>query len=153
MKIGPLVGLSVGGLGLTGLLAYYGVAPIGAAVLSAGWGLIVAFLVLGLQLPPPGLAWRALLPDPSPPSFAAFVRLRWIREAVNNLLPVAQIGGEVVGARLLARHGPGLALSAASATVDLSVELATQILFTLAGLVLLAIRPHGGEAAAAAGPA
>jgi putative membrane protein len=65
-----------------------------------------------------------------------------IREAVNNLLPVAGIGGEVVGARLLARHGMPLGLAGATATVDLTVEMVTQILFTLAGLGLLLIGPH-----------
>ncbi|HVI91890.1 MAG TPA: lysylphosphatidylglycerol synthase domain-containing protein, partial [Dongiaceae bacterium] len=92
-----------------------------------------------------GSAWRALLPTSPSQSRLVFLRLRWIREAINNLLPVAQIGGEVVGARLLARRGVPLGLAGASAAVDLTVEMITQILFTLVGigLLLLLKRGHG----------
>jgi len=38
-----------------------------------------------------------------------YLLLRWIREAVNNLLPLAQIGGEFVVARLLQKRGVRLA--------------------------------------------
>ena len=47
------------------------------------------------------------------PRLRMFMVLRWIREATNNLLPVAQIGGEVVGARLLSLFGVGMAKAAA----------------------------------------
>jgi hypothetical protein len=100
-------------------------------------------LVHAIQLSLTGSAWRALLPTSPSQSRIAFLRLRWIREAINNLLPVAQIGGEVVGARLLARQGVPLGLAGASATVDLTVEVITQILFTLVGIGLLLKRLHG----------
>jgi putative membrane protein len=83
------------------------------------------------------LAWQALLPPPPVPRLLAFIGLRWIREAVNNLLPVAQIGGEVGGARLLRQRGVPLGASGASVTVDLTMEMMTQIIFTLLGLALL----------------
>jgi putative membrane protein len=63
--------------------------------------------------------------------------LRWIREAVNNLLPLAQIGGEIVAARLLQQRGMKLVPAIAGTVADLTIEMATQILFTLLGLVLL----------------
>ncbi len=65
--------------------------------------------------------------------------LRWIREGVNNLLPVAQIGGEVVAARLLRRWGVNLAQAVAGCVGDLTMEMLTQILFTLLGLGLLVL--------------
>jgi putative membrane protein len=99
-------------------------------------------LVHAVQLSFLGAAWRALVPSPPRPSVAAFWRLRWIREGVNNLLPVAGIGGELVGARLLTRHGMPLGLAGASATVDMTVEMVTQILFALVGLGLLSIVSH-----------
>jgi len=142
MKVGLMIGLGVGSLGLTGLLAYYGITQIGLAVVGAGWGLLGVMLVHAIQLSLTGSAWRALLPSPSQ-SRIVFLRLRWIREAINNLLPVAQIGGEGVGARLLARQGVPLGLAGASATVDLTVEVITQILFTLVGIGLLLKRWHG----------
>lgn len=54
------------------------------------------------------------------------------------MLPVAQVGGEVVGARLLIFRGMKPAIAGASVIVDLTLEAATQLLFTLIGLALLA---------------
>lgn len=51
-----------------------------------------------------GWGWRALFVGPAP-GLAAFHHLRIIREGIDSLLPVAQIGGEVIGARLLAQFG------------------------------------------------
>ena len=78
------------------------------------------------------------------PSLAVFARLRWIREGVNNLLPVAQIGGEFVAAALLRRRGLRLVDAVAGTVCDLTMEMITQIAFTLLGLaVLLAGRDAG----------
>jgi putative membrane protein len=55
---------------------------------------------------------------------------------VDSLLPVAQMGGEVIGARLLARRIPA-ATAAASVIVDLAVEMLTQVAFLGAGLLAL----------------
>jgi putative membrane protein len=82
-----------------------------------------------------GVAWRALLPVPRPPACLLW-RLRTVREGVDSLLPVAQMGGEVIGAGLLARYIPA-ATVAASVIVDLAVELLTQIAFLGAGLLAL----------------
>ncbi len=70
--------------------------------------------------------------------------LRWIREGVNNLLPVAQIGGEFVAARLLQRRGVPLAPAIAGTVADLTMEMVTQIAFTLLGLGLLLHSVGGG---------
>src|SRR5262249_25613003 len=142
VKIGAIVGLLLGGLGLTALVAYYGFASISLAVLGAGWGIAGVLVVHIVQLSFTGAAWRALPIAGRRPSWPHFVRFRWIREAVNNLLPVAQIGGEVVGARLMMREGVASGPAAATAIVDLTVEMVTQIVFTLAGLALLLMAPH-----------
>ena len=71
--------------------------------------------------------------------------LRWIREGVNNLLPVAQIGGEFVASRLLQRRrGLPLANAIAGSIADLTMEMVTQIAFTLLGLGLLLHSVGGG---------
>lgn len=63
--------------------------------------------------------------------------LRCVREGINNLLPVAQVGGEVMSSRLLARRGLGLKHAAAATICDLTIELLSQVVFTLSGLVML----------------
>ncbi len=80
-------------------------------------------------------AWRILLPDP-PAGWAFFHRLRLVREGIDSLLPVAQVGGEVVGAQLLARAGLKLGLAAASVVVDVTLEFLSQIIFLMMGLAL-----------------
>src|SRR5205085_2171836 len=83
-------------------------------------------------------AWACLLPRRGRPSFALMLPLRWIAESINTTLPAAQIGGEVVRARLLQRRLDSPARGAASVAVDFSLSLLAQILFTLLGFVLLA---------------
>jgi len=63
--------------------------------------------------------------------------LRWIREGVNALLPVAHLGGGIVAARLLHRRGFRLTATVAGSVGDITMEVLTQILFTLIGLGLL----------------
>jgi putative membrane protein len=124
------------------LVGFYGFAEIGLAIASAGWGILAVVAFHFLQIGFSAEAWRTVLPPSSAPGLRTMFRLRWIREAVNALLPLAQIGGEFVGARLLAlRHVP-VSAAGASVTVDLSLEMISQIIFTLFGIGLLMIRPH-----------
>lgn len=135
-----LVGLAVLGL----LVAGNEPEAILRTLLQAGWGVAA---VLALHLPQilcSALGWSPLLDDPRHPGLGALARLRWIRESVNNLLPVAQIGGELVAAHLLVRRGlRGIAVTA-SLVVDTAMELAGQIAFALLGLAVLALIPHQG---------
>ena len=62
----------------------------------------------------------------------------WVRESVNGLLPVARVGGELAGWRVLTRSGMAAAPAAASLVVDMAVSLLSQALFCLvAGALLL----------------
>lgn len=131
--------LVLGALGLLALVwltLHFGFADIAGAFASIGWGLALIVLVRVGVIALAGLAWRQLLPRGAAP-FAAILRLRLVREAVNTLLPVAQVGGEFLGARLLAHRGVPGALAAASVIVDVFIQAATQFVFTLLGLALL----------------
>jgi putative membrane protein len=69
-----------------------------------------------------------------------FTWARWVREAVDNILPILPGSGALAGARVLFVRGEGRA--GASAVVDLTSELLGQITFGLLGLtLLLAIMP------------
>ena len=157
----PLVGTLVGlGLGVwlvaTNDLAAIGSAfgRIGAAGLAAIVGVrIVIVLLCGLAwasvlagLPPSGRP-RTGAPAEPPVETGAFVILRFVREGVNVLLPVASVGGEVVGGRLLTFWGVAGSLAAASLLADMLIQVATQVAFTGLGAALLWRLP--GEAAAA----
>jgi putative membrane protein len=120
------------------LSAWRTIAMAGADTLHALW-LLPALVALHLiQLLISANAWRLLLPDP-PAALAVFHRLRVVREGIDSLLPVAQVGGELVGAQLLARRGMTLAAAAASVVVDVTVEFLTQLIFLLMGLATWAV--------------
>jgi hypothetical protein len=112
--------------------ALFGVFP------RIGWGFVAIVAARAATVVVDCGAWACLLPPRGRPSFALMLPLRWIAESINTTLPAAQIGGEVVRARLLQRRLDSPARGAASVAVDFSLSLLAQILFTLLGFVLLA---------------
>jgi putative membrane protein len=107
------------------------------AVLAAGWGLALVVLYDAVPLFVDAAAWRCLVPGDQRPSLLRVMGARWIRQSVNQLLPVMQVGGDVVGARMLHLAGVRGADAGASVVMDLTLSVATQALFTLAGVALL----------------
>ncbi len=89
--------------------------------------------VLGLL----GAAWLAASGE-SFKRFGLFVWARLIREAASDLLPFSQVGGIVVSVRMLTAKGIAGPRVHASLIVDLTTEMASQLIFTLFGLALVA---------------
>ena len=118
----------------------------GKDALNALWTLPALIGVHLVQLLLSSTAWRSLFTAPRPAA-AIFFRLRLIREGIDSLFPVAQIGGEVVGARLLANRGIKAARAGASVIVDVSLEVLAQAIFLLAGIATLAMLAGSGHSA------
>jgi hypothetical protein len=136
MKWSAAIGTAVG-IGLSvWLLRIYGFDRILELLRDAGWlgiGAVIAFHAIQVLFS--AGAWYVITgPAAVRPGVPGFMMLRWIREGLNNLLPVAQIGGEFATARLLHLRGMKLAPAIAGTVVDLTMEMVTQILFTLLGL-------------------
>jgi len=127
------------------LILEQGALDVGRAVLSIGWGLPLILLVHLLQVALSGGGWHALIRRFSTVDSLTFMNLRLVREAVDNVLPVIYIGGEVAVIRLLRLRGMRVGLGAASIVVDWTMELASQFLFTLLGLALLLAAGYQGE--------
>lgn len=127
--------LAAGLLLLTGLIAFNGAGEVLAVLASAGWGLLVVALFHILPMLADALGWRALVA--SPVSASAILKLRWIGESINSLLPVFQVGGTVVKAQLLARRGVESSTAGASVVVDVTTLAGAQLVFTLLGMALL----------------
>jgi putative membrane protein len=144
----PLVGTLLG-LGLAiWLVATNDLGAVATAFGRIGWlGLAAVVLTRVVIILLCGLAWARLLAGISRAGTGAFLVLRFVREGINVLLPVASVGGDVVGGRLLTFWGVTGALAAASILADLLIQAGTQALFALLGAVLLTQRE--GEAAAA----
>ncbi len=140
MKRLPLIAGLLGLALLAALVAHSGFGEILGVLNTAGWGLLwlVPFHALPLLFDAEG--WRVLLHPRDPVRHATLPWLWWIatiREAVSRLLPLASVGGELVGIRLaLLRPLPAPAV-AASVIVEVLLTIVNQFLFTALGLVLL----------------
>jgi putative membrane protein len=136
-----LTAAGIAGLALVGLLIVRsGADEVAHAMLTLGWRLLPITLFHLLPLTLTALAWRALLSTSCRLNFASAAWIRWIRESINNLLPVANIGGDVASVRLANLRGVAITQAAASVVVDTTVGVVTQLVFVLAGVTLLMIR-------------
>jgi putative membrane protein len=131
---GLLLGVAI----LALLVARADPAALLAAFLRIGWGFLLILAARGATVVIDAAAWACLLPRGERPRFLTLLPLRWIAESINTTLPVAQIGGDVVRARLLQQRVAAPARGAASVAVDFCLSLFAQILFTLLGFVILA---------------
>jgi glycosyltransferase 2 family protein len=114
---------------------------------AAGAGLVLAALVHVLPMLANAWDWRSLIRPAQRPRLSTMLKLAWIRESVNGLLPVARIGGEIVSFHLLGRLGVRPATAVASLVVDMQLTLISQLVFALAaGCYML----HHASAEAAA---
>jgi putative membrane protein len=131
------IGLAVG----VGLLVYvlrkYHVTQVLAAVAAAGWGIVWISLFRFVTLASDSAGWRELWLPKRKPRFAALLVFRWIGESVNNLLPVAQLGGQLVRIRLLGRREKDYATAASATVVDFTMGVLTQAIYTAAGVLFL----------------
>ena len=139
---------------LAGLLAALwvigrvGLAQVTAAVAGIG---IVGFALFvashGVVLWVLGVAWAWSAPERLSP-VRLFAWGRTVREAANELLPFSQLGGLVLGLRVVLAAGlPPVPVYAAT-VIDSVTEIASQILYVLFGLgiVVLLLGHHSGEA-------
>lgn len=98
-------------------------------------------LATGCFLAPLGTAavsWRLLFPRGRAPGFWHSTHLTWIGLSVNWLLPTALVGGELVKLRLALGRVPDNDDLIASLIGDKTIQVATQLLYTLLGLAVLA---------------
>jgi len=151
MKATAYLGLLAGLAIFTALIAYHGFAEVGSALAVAGWGLALIALFHAVPIMLNTLSWRALLKHANVHAPVGFMLwARWIAESINSLLPVAQVGGDWVKARLAMRHGMPAPIAGASVMVDLTVSVFAQIVFTLLGLALLLLAMEQDDITASA---
>jgi putative membrane protein len=138
-------GLLAGVALFTAVLAYQGVHEVAAALSVAGSGLLVVTLFHLVPMLADAFGWHALLAGEGRPGVRTVILARWVGESVNSLLPVMQLGGNVVKARYLARRGLPGATAGASVVVDVTLLGLTQVVFTVIGLSLLLSRLGGAR--------
>lgn len=145
MKKVTYAGLAIGLAALVLLLVWRGVGDVAAILAASGWNLLLlplAWLPVFLMF---ARAWQVLFEPHAKPSFRMIFGATWIGRSVNNLLPVAQLGGEVVRARVLALWGTDGVDAAATVVVDKTVQALAALTFGLFGVALLLALSLAGD--------
>lgn len=128
--------LIAGGMLLVALIARQGFGAVAEAMSVAGVGGLALITIFHFLVPigTAAVGWHRLLPPDIRPPLRAVFLARWIGEAVNDMLPVAGVGGNVAKAQVLSRRGVPGVVAGASVVVDVTLVVATQLVFTIAGL-------------------
>jgi putative membrane protein len=145
IRLAALFGLL--GLALaTGLIVWSGWDQVMQALAEAGWGIAAASLFHLVPMCLCIIGWHALLPGRGKPRWGRsrpghlfFLYVLWIRAAVNNLMPVARIGGEVVSVRVMMKHGLRKSTAIASTVVEITLSIIAEFFFTLIGVGLFVL--------------
>src|SRR5690606_20884492 len=88
------------------------------------------------------VAWGQAFADGRPVSFGRMFRIRWAGESVNNVVPSAYVGGEVVKAHLLCRRGVPVKTATASTVLSKTAQSVAQVAFiAAASLTFLQLAP------------
>lgn len=131
------LGLAAGLVLLIGLLLWQGMMDVWVLLSTSGWQLLLLPLIWVPNFLFAGAAWRALFPHQLRPTAVQGVAGIWMARAVNNLLPVAGIGGEVAKARLAFHWGHPATVATASVIVDKTVQVIAVILWGIVGVACL----------------
>ena len=119
------------------------------ALAAAGWPLLWLLPLHVAPLAVDALGWRVLLAPRDTRSRAGWpvlLLVAMVREAVNRLLPVAGVGGELVGVRIVTGRGLEPTPVAASVVTEVVLTLLSLVLFAALGLAMLfALTAHGAD--------
>lgn len=135
MKWLKWAGLPVGIAILVVLIVHDGANDVMRVIGTAGFALLWLVPLHALPLLLDAHAWRLLLDRRVSLRFLWWVAT--VREAVSRLLPVAGVGGEIVGIRLARWRLNDASVVSASVIVEVLVTIAVQYAFSALGLVLI----------------
>jgi putative membrane protein len=140
LKFATYIGGTLGIALLVALVIRADLPAIATTLTTAGWPLLWLVPYRALFYLSYAVGWLVLLSPEDPVRRVRLGYAFWvtsIREAIDRLLPVASIGGGVVGVRLLRWRGLGTTPVAASIIVETILTLVASYVFTAVGLLLL----------------
>lgn len=139
-----LAGIAAG----TALVVYFGSAAVGDAFLAAGWRGLAAMSAIYLSsVVLCAFAWRVLVVPPQPNGIVLFNWVRLLRDSAANILAIVPGAGEAIAARELMGFGTGFGAAIASTVVDVTMEIVSQLFFTMLGLAILVKEQPGAPLA------
>jgi len=138
-SIQPIVYLLgfAGGALLIVLLVREGAGQVGLAIARSGWGLLAITIYHLAQTLSDSAGWLVLIPKENRVRLSRGLILNWIGESINNLLPTARVGGDIVIARLAAMWGMPLRTATAAIIVDVTIGIVTKVFYIVAAAILL----------------
>ncbi|MFA4994392.1 MAG: flippase-like domain-containing protein [Bdellovibrionales bacterium] len=131
-----LLGLAVA----TAVIIWSGIDQVILALAQAGWGILLVAVFHFIIIAVSSAGWRVLVPGKSKPSLPTFFYFMWVRAAVNNLMPVARIGGEIASVRLMTARGMRKNVAIAITIAELTLSIAAVFVFIALGVILFALR-------------
>jgi len=137
IKLFSIIGLFCGLLLLTALIVWQGAGDILGLFMASGWPLLFVVLAWSPSVFLGTTAWRYLFKAKEEPKYRDLFMALWMGRAINTLLPVASIGGEVVKARMLIQWGYDKSASSASVVVDKTIQVLALIIWGVIGVGLL----------------
>jgi len=133
LRIASFLGL-LGLAAATGVIIWSGYEQVMAALAQAGLGIVWTSLYHLIPMLLCVIGWRALMPGNKRPGIPFMLYILWLRASVNNLMPVARIGGEIVAVRVMMKHGMRKNTAVASTVVETTLSVIGQFLFVIIGV-------------------
>ncbi|HEV7138372.1 MAG TPA: lysylphosphatidylglycerol synthase domain-containing protein [Steroidobacteraceae bacterium] len=136
MRVAVRIALAAGLALLIGLILREGSAIL-VPLVRAGRVLLWLVPLHALPLLLDSLGWRVLIARWRESRIASLFWIASVREGINRLLPAANIGGEIVGIRLLCETGVDGVAAAASVTTEVVLTIVSQYVFVMLGVLCL----------------
>ncbi len=129
----------------TAVVGYFNFGAILSAIRPIGvLGFLIVIVAQVALFVPLGLAWQLCGAPRAGPSLI-FMWGRLMREAASDVLPFSQLGGLVIAGRVAVLGGVAAGEAFASSVIDITVEIAAQLIYTIVGVALLAGRLGEGH--------
>ena len=147
-KLAFILGMIVGSGVIAWLIKNVSALDFSSLIVIGGPALLLISLWRIVPLMTESWAWYLLFPPDHSRPWIRLILPRWIGESINNLLPVALIGGDVIRAILAGRLAPRVAGSppyagaAASSLLDFFLNLLMIVIFSVFGALLLLSQNH-----------
>jgi putative membrane protein len=132
--------LAAGALLFIGVLVSHDLKAILAVLALAGWGLAGVALFHLLPLVLDGGSIRVLQLQARRGAWRDAIRVRWVGESANSLMPAGQIGGPLLMIRQLIQRGNPAPAAVAAITVSTTLQSFALLVFALMGVALVSGR-------------
>ena len=143
MNAKKIIPLLIGIALISGIFIWQGITPVVGQLGEAGWSLLLVCVFVVPEYLLNGQAWRCLFPRSTRPGIMQSLWATGMGSAVNTLLPVATIGGELVKARVLTLWGIPAIDTVSTVVVDKAVQAVVTGIWALIGVAFIAVLVPG----------